>query len=57
MTWTINVKDPRSRQLRWRMRSYEYDYEMVYKPGTQDNNADALPRIDSIAENEVNLKY
>jgi hypothetical protein len=41
----MSVKDPGSRLLRWRIQLEEYDYEIVYKPGVQNSNADALSRI------------
>jgi len=45
LTWVFNVKDPSSRLLRWRLQLEEYDYDIVYKPGTRNTNADALSRI------------
>jgi hypothetical protein len=45
LTWVFNVKDPSSRLLRWRLKLEEYDYEIVYKPGVRNTNADALSRI------------
>ena len=45
LTWVFNVKDPSSRLLRWRLKLEEYDYEVVYKPGARNTNADALSRI------------
>ena len=55
LTWIMNVKDPGSRLLRWRIQLEEYDYEIVYKPGVQNSNADALSRIGNIVkqENEI----
>jgi len=44
------VKDPGSRLLRWRIKLEEYDYEIVYKPGVQNSNADALSRIGALAK-------
>ena len=34
--------------MRWRIQLAEYDYEIVYKSGTQNTNADALSRIGSV---------
>ena len=41
----FNVKDPSSRLLRWRIKLEEYDYDVIYKLGTKNTNADALSRI------------
>ena len=49
LTWIMSVKDPGSRLLRWRIQLEEYDYEIVYKPGVQNSNADALSRINALA--------
>jgi hypothetical protein len=51
----MSVKDPGSRLLRWRIQLEEYDYEIVYKPGTQNANADALSRIGTIKREGGNL--
>jgi hypothetical protein len=48
LTWIMNVKDPGSRLLRWRIKLEEYDYEIVYKKGALNTNADALSRISSL---------
>ena len=45
LTWVFNVKDPSSRLLRWRLKLEEYDYQVIYKPGVRNTNADALSRI------------
>lgn len=45
LTWLFNCKDPGSRLVRWRLKISEYDYEIIYKSGQQNSNADALSRI------------
>ena len=45
LTWVFNVKDPSSRLLRWRFNLEEYDYDVIYKPGTKNTIADALSGI------------
>jgi hypothetical protein len=45
LTWIFSVKDPSSRLLRWRLRLEEFDYEVIYKKGSENRNADALSRI------------
>ena len=44
LVWLMNVKDPNSRLVRWRLKLLEYDYEIVYKQGKINTNADALSR-------------
>ena len=41
----FNVNDPSSRLLRWRYKLEKFDYQVVYKPGVRNTNADALSRI------------
>lgn len=48
LTWIVSVKDPGSKLLRWRIK--EYDYEIVYKKGASNTNADALSRVNHSAE-------
>jgi hypothetical protein len=52
LTWIMNVKDPGSRLLRWRIQLEEYDYEIIYKKGAQNTNADALSRINTLIKEE-----
>jgi len=44
LVWLNSVKDPSSRLVRWRLKLAEYDYEMLYKAGKINANADALSR-------------
>lgn len=48
LTWLFNVTDPGARLVRWRLKLEEYDYDIVYKPGTLNTNADALSRIATV---------
>ena len=50
LVWIMNVKDPGSRLLRWKIQLAEYDYEITYKRGSQNTNADALSRIGSVSK-------
>jgi hypothetical protein len=50
----MNVKDPASRLLRWMIQLEEYNYEIVYKLGAQNSNADMLSRISTITRKEGN---
>lgn len=44
LVWLHSVKDPSSRLWKWRTKLAEYDYEIRYKAGLLNNNADALSR-------------
>lgn len=46
LQWLFNLKEPNSRLVRWRLKLEEYDYEIVYKRGKLNTNADALSRIE-----------
>ena len=45
LKWLFNVKDPSSRLMRWRLKLEEYEYEIEYKKGSENQAADALSRI------------
>lgn len=49
LQWLFSLKEPNSRLFRWKIKLSEYDYEIRYKKGAKNGNADALSRI------EVNL--
>ena len=57
MVWLFNVKDPGSKLIRWRLKLEEFDYEIVYKPGRLNSNADTLSRIpsQSLAQNSSQI--
>lgn len=44
LVWLNSVKDPTSRLIRWRLKLAEYEYDIVYKAGKRNVNADALSR-------------
>ena len=46
LTWLYQLKDPTlsSRLARWKIKLQEYDFEIQYKPGRVNANADALSR-------------
>jgi len=41
----MNFKEPNSKLVRWKLQLLEYDYEAVYKKGSQNVVADALSRV------------
>lgn len=56
LTWLFSVKDPGSRLLKWRLKLEEYDYEIIYKAGKENTNADALSRIYTTRRKEKDTK-
>lgn len=53
LQWLFSMKDPNSRLVRWRLKLEEFDYQVIFKRGRANTNADALSRIELNAiENE-----
>lgn len=46
LQWLFSLKEPNSKLVRWRLRLEEYDYDIIYKKGKLNANADALSRIE-----------
>ena len=42
LVWLHGLKDPASRLARWRIELSEYEYDIAYKPGRVNSNADSL---------------
>lgn len=45
LKWLFSISDPGSRLTRWRIKLSEYNYEIIYKSGKTNKNADFLSRI------------
>lgn len=45
LVWLRSLKDPSSKLTRWGLRLQDYDFELIYKNGKQNTNADAFSRI------------
>lgn len=45
LTWLFSLKDPSSKLARWKIKLQEFDFEVIYKKGSQNVVADALSRI------------
>lgn len=54
LQWLFSIKEPNSKLVRWRLKLSEFDYEIKYKKGVQNGNADALSRIE-INHNEQQI--
>lgn len=46
LQWLFSLKDPSSKLLRWRIKLEEFDYQIIYKKGKLNTNADALSRVE-----------
>lgn len=46
LQWAVNLKEPNSKLTRWRLKLSEYDYQIIYKSGKCNTNADALSRVE-----------
>ena len=60
LVWFQNSKDPCSRVTRWKLKLAEYDFDIAYKAGKTNVNADALSRnpidLDDIENDDINNK-
>lgn len=45
LAWLNSFKEPNSKLTRWKLRLSEFNFEVIYKKGRQNTNADALSRI------------
>ncbi|XP_048484046.1 uncharacterized protein LOC125490066 [Plutella xylostella] len=45
LEWLFKCKDPGSRLIRWRLKLEEFEYDIRYKKGKINTNADALSRF------------
>ena len=50
LQWLFSLKEPNSKLVRWRLTIEEFDYDICYKKGKKNANADSLSRI------EINTK-
>lgn len=45
LKWLMNKRDPSLRLARWNLLLQEYSFDIVHRPGKQNQNADALSRV------------
>lgn len=45
LVWLMSLKDPNSKLMRWKIKLDEFNFEIEYKKGALNSNADALSRI------------
>ena len=48
--WILTIEYLSGRLMRWRLRLTEFDFEVKYKKGKSNVQADALSRLDTAAE-------
>lgn len=46
LKWLWSLKEPNSKLFRWRLKLEEFNYDIIYKKGKLNTNADALSRIE-----------
>jgi len=44
LVWLMNLEDPHSKLFRWKTEMEEFEFEIIYKKGSLNTNADALSR-------------
>jgi transposase InsO family protein len=50
LRWLLNIAEPSGRLARWRLRLSEFDFDIQYKKGRVNTQADALSRLRTDAE-------
>lgn len=50
--WLQSIKEPSSKLFKWKTRLAAYDFEIIYKKGSLNTNADALSRVEILNNNE-----
>ena len=48
IAWLYRQKEPKGRIARWILQLLQYDFEIIYKPGKSNTNADAISRIPNL---------
>lgn len=55
LQWLHSLKEPNSKLFRWKLRLEEFDFDIKYKKGKHNANADALSRIEIHTKETVSL--
>ena len=55
LRWLMNINDPSGRLMRWRLRLSEFDFEVQYKKGKANTQADALSRLQTLGETTASV--
>ena len=55
LRWLMEIVDPSGRLMRWRLRLSEFDFEVKYKKGRLNTQADALSRLRTDGETTTEI--
>ena len=55
LRWLLTIRETSGRLMRWRLRLGEFDYEVRYKKGLLNTQTDALSRLSTLGETELEL--
>lgn len=55
LRWLMSISDPSGRLMRWRLRLSEFDFAVKYKKGTCNVHADALSRLETLGETQLEI--
>ena len=50
LRWLLTIQEPSGRLVRWRLRLAEFNFQVMYKKGKENQQADALSRLRTLAE-------
>ena len=53
--WLLTIAEPSGRLMRWRLRLSEFDFQILYKKGKLNTQADALSRLTTLGETSSDL--
>lgn len=53
LRWLMGISEPSGRLMRWRLRLSEFDFQVVYKKGKLNTQADALSRLTTLGSTVV----
>ena len=52
LQWLNSIKEPSSKLFKWKTKLSAYDFEIIYKKGSANSNADALSRVEILNNSE-----
>ena len=55
LRWLMDIAEPSGRVMRWRLRLSEFDFQVEYKKGKLNTQADALSRLATNGETTIDI--